>query len=316
MQVKSVRLSAPGEPLQVVQAPLDPPGEGEVTVEMAFGAVNPLDRYAALGRVAPDGPLPRTLGAEGSGMLGGTKVTVFGHGLGLSRQGVWAQAATVPRSAVVEVPEPLSLEVAAAVGVAGVTAWRCLFEKAQVSPDDRVLVLGASGGVGSLAVSLAAMAGAEVWAQTTSQDKAEWVKNRGAGRVLVGTAEQLLQEGVRAALAPTVVLDCLGGGFFAAAVELLEPRGRLVIYGTSADTHGQVPLQAVYRKGLTVMGYGGLIEPPEALAQAARELMGAMAAGRVDIPVDRVLPMERAQEALDALAERSVRGKLLLDLAG
>lgn len=322
--VRAARLVGHGSPLEVTSVPLaaaredagdHPATDRSVLVEMAYAGVNPIDRYVALGRVAPDGPLPRTMGVEGVGRLDGRWVAMHGHGLGTARDGVWADAAVVPLAAVVDVPEGVEPVAAASVGVAGATAWRTVVDVARVTPADRVLVLGASGGVGSMIVSLVRSIGAQVWGQTGQPSKAPAVESAGAARVLVAErADQV--PAAAAALRPTVVFDPLGGEFTGAAVEVLEPRGRLVLFGTSADTTGTVPLQALYRKGLSVLGYGGLSEPPEALARAMAGALDALRDGRIVVPVDAVLPLEAAQEALDRFPARSVTGKLVLALGG
>ena len=98
---------------------LPEPGEDEVRVDLHYGGVNPIDRYNAEGQVNPDAIRPRTLGGEASGEVDGRLVLVAGEGLGFVRDGVWAQAAVVPRAAVVEVPEGVASEHAAAMGIAG-----------------------------------------------------------------------------------------------------------------------------------------------------------------------------------------------------
>ncbi len=312
MQARVARLVEHGRPLVVDEVELAQTADDEVVVDMAYGGVNPVDRYGALGRVAPDAPLPRILGSEGSGTVDGRPVLVRGHGLGTSRDGLWATRAVVPAAATVDVPAGVALDAAAAMGVAGVTAWRVVTEKARVTGEDRVLVLGASGGVGSIAVSVAHSLGATVWGQTTSRDKAGWVAQRGADRAVVADAASLAE--AVAELRPTVVIDPLGDGFTGAGVEALEPRGRLVIFGTSADTHGDVPLQALYRKSLTVYGYGGLIETDDVLAGHIADAMDALRDGRLEVVVDRILPLDRVDDAFELLEQRAVQGKLLLDL--
>ncbi len=313
--VRAARLVEHGRPLEVATVPLSAPGAGDVVVEMAYAGVNPVDRYVTLGRVAPDGPLPRTAGVEGVGRVDGRWVAMHGHGLGTARDGLWAEAAVVPREALVDVPEGVDPVAAASVGVAGVTAWRTVTEVARVTPVDRVLVLGASGGVGSMVVSLVRSCGAEVWGQTGRPEKVAAVEAGGAMRVVVvDRADELA--GAVAELRPTVVFDPLGGGFSGAAVDALEPRGRLVLFGTSADVRGEVPLQVLYRKGLSVLGYGGLSEPQEALHRGTVGALDALRDGRLAVATGSVLPLEAAQEALDRLAARSATGKLVLSLAG
>jgi NADPH:quinone reductase len=313
--VRAARLVEHGQPLEVTVTPLADPDDGDVVVEMAYAGVNPVDRYIALGRVAPDSPLPRTLGVEGVGQVDGRWVALHGYGLGTTRDGLWAEAAVVPRDATVAVPDGVDPVAAASVGVAGVTAWRTVTDVARVTSSDRVLVLGASGGVGGMIVSLVRSIGAEVWGQTSHPAKAPAVESAGAGRVVVVEGPDELALAV-AALRPTVVFDPLGDGFTGAAVEALEPRGRLVIFGTSADARGDVPLQALYRKGLSVLGYAGMLEPPDALHRGMVGALEALRDGRLAVSVDSVLPLASAQEALDKLAAQAVTGKLVLTLGG
>jgi NADPH:quinone reductase len=314
MRVKAARLAAHGQPLSIEEAELAEPGPGETIVDLAYAGVNPVDTYGALGRVAPDGPLPRTLGGEGAGTVDGRSVLVRGHGLGAMRDGLWAQAAVVPEAALVDIPDGVGLAEAAAMGVAGVTAWRTVTELAQVGPDDRVVVLGASGGVGSIIVSLAHGLGATVIGQTGNSGKGDWIAAQGADHVLVcGPAELAGQlDGLR----PTVLFDPLGDGFTGAAIEALEPHGRLVLFGTSAGLTGELPLQQLYRKGLRIYGYGGLIEPSDALAAAIRAALGALARGEFSVAIDSVLPLAEVNTAFDRLRTRSVRGQLVLDTSG
>jgi NADPH2:quinone reductase len=144
-----------------------------------------------------------------------------------------------------------------------------------------------------------------------SEEKAGFVQDLGAERVIVGDAEAVAREAP--ALRPTVVLDPLGGAFTGVAIEALAPHGRLVLYGTSADVQGAVPLQQLYRKGLTVFGYGGLIEPDEVVRACLRNALEALSRGGLDVVVDSVLPLERVNEAFERLVARQVKGKLLLD---
>ena len=289
------------------------PGD-EVVVEMSYAGVNPIDRYIVLGRVAPDAPLPRTVGVEGVGTVDGRLVVVHGTGVATSREGLWATAARVPLEATVGVPDGVDPQSAAAVGVAGATAWRTVHDLAQVRSDDRVLVMGASGGVGSMIVSLLRSSGALVWGQTGQERKRDAIMASGAARAVVVGTPAGLGDAVRE-LRPTVIFDPLGGGFTGAAVDALETRGRLAIFGASADTHGSVPLQSLYRKGLRVLGYGARSEPAESVHQAIRHALEAVRDGQLNVAVDEVMPLDAVNDAMARLARRDVEGKLLLCLS-
>ncbi len=312
--VRAARLVGHGLPLEVRTVQLPEPGPGELVVEMALAGVNPVDRYGATGAVAADAPLPRTLGVEGVGRVDGRWVVLHDHGLGTTRDGLWAEAAVVPRAACIDLPDGVAPQSAAALGVAGATAFRTVNELGRVSADDRVLVLGASGGVGSMIVSLVHGIGARVWGQTGHGQKAGDIESCGADRVVVAGAGDLVS--ACAELRPTVVFDALGDGFTGAAVEVLEPRGRLVVYGTSADGEGRVPLRALYRKGLSVLGYGGLIEPADAIRRGIEGALAAIREGRMSVKVDEVLPLDEVNEAFRRLEHQEVSGKLLLALGG
>jgi NADPH:quinone reductase len=308
---KAARLHAHGGPLLVEDVELPPPRDDDVRVELAFAGVNPVDSYVAQGKVAADGPLPRVLGGEASGHVDGRPVLVTGAGLGATRDGLWASAANVPRGAVVPLPEGAGLREAAAMGVAGLTAWHTL-ELADVRPADRVLIMGASGGVGLTAVSLAASIGATVWGQTGSAAKADAIRSQGAHEVVVTDAEGLAE--ALGEWTPTVVVDGLGGAFTPAALAALAPHGRHVLFGTSAGTTSTMELRSLYRNSLRLLGYGGLILSDEERREGLRGALTALAAGRMTLPIDRTLPLERVNDAFHLLEDRAVAGKIVLQL--
>ena len=309
---RAARLHELGKPLVIEEVALSEPSDGDVLVELEFGGINPIDGYVAAGRVAPDGPLPRTLGGEAAGTLGGRSVLVAGGGLGAARDGVWSDRALVPSSSVIELPAGVDRRQASAMGIAGLTAWNCVHEVAAVTAEDRVLVLGASGGVGSMIVSLVAAAGATVWGQTGSDGKADLIAHAGADRVLVSSAGSL--DGAIGDYAPTVVFDPLGGAFVAPGVEALAPRGRYVSFGTSAGAEVTFNLQRLYRKGGTLYGYGGGVLTIEERRAGLAAAVAALERGDLVVNVDDVFPLGAVNEAFDRLQQRLVKGKLLLDL--
>jgi NADPH2:quinone reductase len=308
---RAARLVAHGEPLRVDDVELPSPQDGEVLVDLMFGGVNPVDRYGIEGRVAPDGPLPRTVGAEASGVANGTPVLVCGAGLGSMRDGVWAERAVVPARAVVPLPARVDMRAAGAMGIAGLTAWNVV-HLAAVGSGDRVLVLGAAGGVGLPTVSLASSLRATVWGQTGRPGKAEAVGAQGAAHVVVGGAADTA-DAVRD-FRPTVVIDPLGGEFTAAALAAMAVGGRYVLFGTSAGTTATLQLQLLYRNGIHLLGYGGLQLTDEQRRAGLTGALAALADGRLRLVVGRTVPLADVNAAIDATRDRSVTGKVLLDL--
>lgn len=307
----AARLLEHGKPLSVEQVELPKPADDEVVVELRFASVNPVDRYAAEGKVAATGPLPRTLGQEAAGFLDGAPVLVAGEGLGATRDGVFASAAVVPRKAIHPLPDNLPLDAAAALGVVGLTTWRVV-ELAEVRGSDRVLVLGASGGVGQSVVSYAASKGADVWGQTGSPDKSDSITDAGAKQAIVTDAAGL-GDAVRD-FAPTVVIDPLGGEFTSSALLALEPRGRHVLFGTSSGTEAKIQLQQLYRRQIQLRTYAGLIATSEERHEGIARAIEEFAAGRLRITIGRRVPLSAINEGFAALGDRAVIGKVILEV--
>jgi NADPH:quinone reductase len=310
--VRAARLIELGAPLEIEEIQLQAPGEDEVRVDLHYGGVNPIDRYNAEGQVNPDTPRPRTLGGEAAGELEGRPVLVAGEGLGFVRDGVWSQAAVVPRAAVYEVPAGVASEHAAAMGIAGLTALNCVRSLARVTADDRVLVLGASGGVGSMIVSLCRSAGATIWGQTGSEAKVAAITAEGADRAIVGGPEDI--HAALADFAPTVVFDVLGDGYVSVVVEAMASRGRIVSLGVSAGADVAFNMRVLYRKMLTLLGYGGTILTPEERRPGLQAALEAVRDGDLKVRIDSVLPLQDVNDAFRRLVDRQVQGKLLLDL--
>lgn len=309
------RLTAHGEPVRAESVELPQPGDGEVRVRLAYGGVNPVDGYIAAGRVAPDAPLPRTIGGEAAGTTAdGTPVLVAGEGLGTARDGLWAQAANVPEGALHRLPDGVGAREAAAMGVSGLTSWHTVHGVARVTAEDRVLVLGAAGGVGSVIVSLASTTGAKVWGQTGTEAKAGLIAEQGAQRALVTGADGLAE--ALGDFQPTVVFDPLGGPFVAPIVAALAPRGRIVSFGTSAGPDVSFNLQILYRKSGAILGYGGMSLTGDERREGLRHALEALADGRLRVPIDRTFPLGEAAEALAYLSDRKARGNVLLELGG
>ena len=310
--MRAARLHSIGGTLQLDELPDPEPGPGERLVEIAYASVNPLDVWIAQGSVgAAAANLPWTPGTEAAGHVDGQPVLVRGGGLGVIRQGLYCSLIAVPDSWLLPVAAGLDLAEVAAMPVAGVTAWQALHARAHVESDDRVLVLGASGGVGAMAVQLAKAAGATVWGQTGSAAKADGITANGADNVVVAGADTL--ESAVASYQPTVILDALGGPYTDAAIAAIANKGRLVVYGTSNDERVSINLRRLYRKGVDVLGYSGLVETADEQRVALDTLLAMMAAGTVNVPVGDALPLSAAADAHARILGRGVEGKIVLD---
>lgn len=310
--MRAARLHTIGGPLQLDTIDDPVANDGEVVVEMAYASVNPLDVWVTQGSVGvATTNLPWIPGTEGTGFLDGQPVLVRGGGIGVARPGVYAQRAVVPDVAITPLPSDRHMAQIAALGVAGVTAWNAVHVHGRITSADRVVVLGASGGVGSLAVQLAKATGATVWGQSSNSNKVDYVLADGADHVVVGDHDGLAAK--MSELYPTVILDALGGAYTPAAINALVAGGRLVVYGTSAGEIVELNMRTLYRKGLTVSGYTGLIEPPAQQAVVMNGLLTMVADGSIRIAVEEI-GLDEAAEAHRRILERQVVGKLVIDV--
>jgi NADPH2:quinone reductase len=275
--------------LQVVEAghadlrdvPDPEPAGGDVVVELELATLNPIDDQVVGGLVGP-AEYPRTLGIEGLGRTGDARVLVFGHGVGVVRDGTLAERVAVPRAATYPVPDGLQPEQAVACGAVGSTAMR-LVTLAAATEDDRVLVLGGSGSCGAALTSYMTRRGARVIGQTSSPAKAAVVEAAG-GKPIIAEDPAALVSALRDE-PPTVVVDALGAQWTAAAIDLLAPRGRLVLYATAAGEQANLDLRTLYRKSITIRGYSGLSELPDVLDKAVTSALQSASRGHFEIPV-------------------------------
>ncbi len=189
----------------------------------------------------------------------------------------------------------------------------CTVSLGTVAGSDTVLVLGASGGVGSLAVQIARNHGATVIGQTSSPAKAAEIEALGAEPLIAADGAELRAR--LGARQPSLVVEGLGGDFTGACVEAVAAGGRIVNFGTSAGTAVGFDMRTFYRKGTRLLGYGGLLLTAEHRAAAFRSLFADVASGALRVPIDTVLPLGEAAEAHRRILAREVEGKLLLDPA-
>lgn len=309
--MRALRIHRHGEP--VLDSDVSDPiaGPGESLVEMAFAGINPVDVFIMTGQIAPEAPLPRILGIDGAGYLGGRPVVVHGAGVGVFRDGTLAERIAAPSAAIVSIPEGVSLETATGCGNAGATAIR-LVQLAEAKPDDRALVLGASGSVGAAICSLLAAMGVQVWGHIRRESAADFVRNADGMPLLAETPAALTSAlgGER----PNILFDPLGGEWTAAATQLLPMDARHIIYGAITGRRFELDLRDFYRRSGTMRSYRGIMEPPGRLREAVELALRAVADGRMQIPVGPHLLMSSAAQAYD-LIRSTHAGRIIIETA-
>jgi len=255
--------------------------EPEDGLEVLAAALNPLDRAVAAGQFyGGHPPLPYVPGCECVGReAGGRVVWTFGAGLGLTRSGTMAERAA-PGAVVVEVPEGADPALAAALGIAGLAGWLPLAWRAPVRAGDRVLVLGATGTVGQVALQAARLLGAE-HAVAAGRDQA------GLERALALGADQAV--GLHGDFGePTFVFDPLCGEPLERAVAAAAPGARIVQLGQSAGAAANLHSAAIRGKQLEVYGFSNFAVPAVVLAEHYRRLIERAIAGELRLDVERI----------------------------
>lgn len=311
--MRAIQITEFNGPLQLAEVEAPVAGSDELLVTLTLAAVNPLDVWACQGNFSAVTKLPHIPGAEGLGRAeNGELGLVNGAGIGISRPGTYAQLVTVPVAAWIPISAEIPSEIAVSMAIAGVTAWQSLNVLAKVRSDDTVLVLGASGGVGSLAAQLARNVGSTVIGQSSNRAKTASVEALGVESIVAANGEQLVEAlGDRKV---SVVIDGLGGTFTPAAISCMLPFGRLVNYGTSAGVDVTLQMRNLYRNGITVFGYTGLLLTVEQKVAALKSLFAEFAAERLVLEVSDVLPLSEANDAHRRILAREVTGKVVLDV--
>ncbi len=302
-----------------------PPGPGEVAVSMRAAALNFPDLLMTRGGYQHRPELPFTIGMEGAGVVeavgGGVTGWTPGDAVCVSdKTGAIARRAVVPASALTPVPAGWDWASAAGWQVGALTALVALEVRGALRAGETLLVHGATGGMGAAAVQLGAALGATVIATGTREDWLERLRPLGASHLLSSRGDFAQQvKALTGGRGADVIYDPVGGDVFDRSTKCIAFGGRLLVVGFAA---GRIPTLAanhVLIKGYSVVGVraGEWLRqrPGDAPAIRAR-IAGLAAAGTFRPLVGATFPLERAKEALVALARREAPGKIVVELGG
>ncbi|MBL4917653.1 NADPH:quinone oxidoreductase family protein [Szabonella alba] len=319
--MKAFRLHAIGEMPQPDDIVLPPPGHGEVRIAIRACGLNFADLLMIDGRYQERPALPFTLGMEvagvveatGPGVQGlqqGARVAVFAGSGGLAEYG------NFPADACLPIPESMDFETAAAFQIAYGTSHLALGHRARLRAGERLLVLGAAGGVGLTAVEIGKLMGAEVIALARGPERLAVAQAAGADHLIDSAAPDL--RGLLKALGGVdVVYDAVGGPAFMEALRAARPEGRLIPIGFAGGEVPQIPANLLLVKNLTVIGlYWGAYRrfAPQVLRDSLAELTRWHGEGKLRPHISHVLPLDRAAEALALLRSRTATGKVVVTM--
>ena len=297
--MKAIRVSQFGGPdvlrLETVPDPVSAPGQLLVRIR-AIG-VNPVDTYIRSGAYAKLPPLPYTPGADAAGVLeDGRRVYISG-----TLTGAYAEMAVCAPHQVHPLPDRLSFEQGAAIGVPYATAWRALFQKAKATPGETVLIHGASGGVGLAAVQLAVASGLRVIGTAGSERGLQLVREQGAHEVRDHHRPGYL-DGIKA----DVILEMLANANLGKDLPLLTPGGRIVVIGS----RGPVEINPRDLMNCDGVIMGMLLMNATAAERA--HIHDALAASVIQPVIGRRFALAEASKAHEAVMQPGACGKIVL----
>ncbi|MEP1200353.1 NADPH:quinone oxidoreductase family protein [Tateyamaria sp.] len=318
--MRAMQLTSLGQPLELRNIDVPTPAAGEVLLRIHTCGLNFGDTLIVKGTYQEKPPLPATVGMEMCGTVeavgeGVNHLAVGQRVAAYSGFGGLAEYAALPANICVPIPDEMSAKDAAAFLIAYGTSHVGLDYKAGLKPGERLLVLGASGGVGLTAIELGKLMGAEVIAVARGAAKLEVAKAAGADHVLDSDTSDLRTD-VKALGGADVVYDPVGGDLFNAALRACNPEARLLPLGFASGTVPQIPANILLVKNLTVIGYywGGYTRVnPKVLTDSFEVLFGWYAEGKLKPHVSHVLPLEQANEGLELLRSRKATGKVVIE---
>ncbi|ABD54148.1 NADPH:quinone oxidoreductase family protein [Jannaschia sp. CCS1] len=310
-----------GVPPRVEEVAEPTPGPGQVRIRIHACGVNFGDLLIVKGTYQDTPALPFTLGMEIAGVVDalgdgvtspalGTRVAVFEGSGGMAEFGVFSATRCV------EIPDTMPFEEAAGFIVAYGTSHLALTDRAHLKQGERLLVLGAAGGVGLTAVELGAAMGAEVIAVARGAEKLAVAKAAGAAHVLDSETSDIRAE-VKALGGADVVYDAVGGDGFKAAMRATNPGGRIIVIGFASGDVPQIPANHLLVKNIDAIGFywGGYLKwAPERLAQSLSDLMAMYEAGQLSPHIGATRPLAEAGDALELLRSRKVAGKVVVTI--
>jgi NADPH2:quinone reductase len=312
----------PPETLVVEDRPSPRPGPGQALVSVKAASLNFPDTLIIQDRYQLKAELPFIPGSEMAGVVTevGPGVSEFRPGdrvVGVVGHGAFAEQCLAPVERLVPLPEGMDFETGAAFLLTYGTSHHALVHRAGTRPGETLLVLGAAGGVGLAAVEIGKVLGLRVIACASSDEKLAVARSHGADEVIDYAREDLRTriKDLTAGRGVDVIYDAVGGAFSEAAFRSSAWRGRLLVVGFAAGDIPRVALNLPLLMERDILGvhWGAWIsrEPGELRAEAA-ELGAWFRAGRIRPHVSLVRPLEAVSEAMHAMLERRVTGKVVL----
>jgi NADPH:quinone reductase-like Zn-dependent oxidoreductase len=325
-------LTAIHQPLAILDFPQPDVPEGYALVEIHHAALNHRDYWITIGQYAGI-KTPIILGSDGAGIV--TQINApdqsflhqpvlinpgmnWGdspkaqskafHILGLPSDGTLAQYVAVPLQNIYPIPKHMTTVEASALPLAGLTAFRACFSRANIQSGEKVLITGIGGGVALFALQMVVAVGAEVWVTSSSPEKIEKAITLGAKGGILYTEPDWDKQILSATGGIDAVVDGSGGASFAKYVDVCSSGGRIVMYGGTAGKLSEVPPSKIFWKQLTVMG--STMGSP----QDFNQMLGLISHHQIQPVISAVYPLTAINEALALMGAGKQTGKIVIQV--
>src|SRR6266849_4601553 len=320
--MKAIQVKQTGGPevMELADLPVPQPKPNEAVVNILAAGVNFIDVYNREGRYKV--PLPFVLGQEGAGVVSAVgsevrDVAIGDRGAYTSVLGSYAEYAAVPADILVKIPDGVSEREAAAAMLQGMTAQYLIHDTYPLKRGETALIHAAAGGVGLLLVQMAHNIGARVIGTVSTEVKAELAREAGADEIIFYTQSDFETETKRLTdgKGVAVVYDSVGKTTFEKGLNVLRPRGMMVLFGGSSGAVPPFDPLVLLQKGslfLTRPTLHHYTSTREELEARASTLFEMIAAKKLKLRIEHIYPLQDAQQAHRDLEGRKRTGKLLL----
>jgi NADPH:quinone reductase len=325
--MKAVLCKAHGSPesLVVEEVESPAPGPGQVVISVKAAGVNFPDTLIIQGKYQFQPPLPFSPGSEVAGIVkevgtGVESVKIGDRVTASSAFGGFAEEFVANADALIPLPAGIDFDVASAFALTYGTSLHALKDRGNLQPGERLLVLGAAGGVGLASIEIGTLLGAQVIAAASTEEKLAVCRQYGASEV-INYSEQDLKERIKELTrgqGVDVVVDPVGGDYSEAALRGMAWNGRFLVIGFTAGSIPRVPLNLPLLKGCSIVGvfWGSFVARDPQQSQAnIQQLLGWLQEGKLRPHISARYPLEQAADALYDIINRKVTGKIVLQPA-
>jgi NADPH:quinone reductase len=306
--------------LRVGDLPSPERGEGQLLIDVASVAVNFADTLMVTGQyqIRPEPPFAPGYELAGTVIEGVGDFSPGDRVCGFTWHGGMAEQALVDSDHAARLPDDIGFDSGAVLPATYGTSYHALVDRAELRPDETLLVLGAAGGVGLAAVQVGKAIGATVLAAVSSEEKADLVRSAGADQV-IRYDEEGLRDAIAVATGDTgvdVVYDPVGGDMTESALRSTRWNGRLLVIGFASGPIPKIPLNIPLLKGASIVGvfWGRFTnEEPERARENLEQIMAWASSEKIKPMITRSFPLDEGKDALRLVADRLALGRVVIN---